>query len=79
MNRRTTFALSTMAVLYLGFALPGEAVAQTAKDLVGTWKQVSNVTISQDGRRSDVFGPNPNALLIFDTNGRFASVTTRPD
>jgi hypothetical protein len=48
MNRRTTFALSTMAVLYLGFALPGEAVAQTAKDLVGTWKQVSNVTISAE-------------------------------
>ena len=66
MNRRTTLALSTMALLCLGFALPGDAVAQAAKELVGTWKQVSNVTISQDGRRSDVFGPNPNALLIFD-------------
>jgi len=79
MNRRTTLALSTTALLCLGFTLPGDAVAQTAKELVGTWKQVSNVTISQDGRRSDVFGPNPNALLIFDANGRFASVTTRPD
>ena len=31
MNRRTTFALSTMVLLSLGFALPGATVAQRAQ------------------------------------------------
>jgi hypothetical protein len=45
----TTAALTAAAVL------PGPAVAQTAKDLVGTWSNVSNVNIRQDGSRVDIF------------------------
>jgi len=59
--------------------MPGGAVAQTAKDIVGTWKQVTNINIAPDGRRSEPFGSNPNAIITFDANGRFVTVTTRPD
>ena len=72
--------LSFSVITALGVALlPCDAAAQTAKDLVGTWTQVSNVNISQDGRRTEPFGPNPKSLAIFDSNGRFAIVTVRPD
>jgi hypothetical protein len=78
MNRRTALALTTMALS--GAALSaGDAFAQTAKDLVGTWKSVSTIVTGPDGRKSEPFGPNPNSILVFDANGRFVLVNTRPD
>jgi Lipocalin-like domain len=59
--------------------MPGSTFAQTAKDLVGTWKPVSTVVTGPDGRKSEPFGPNPNSILVFDANGRFVLVNTRPD
>ena len=76
MNRPITLAA---AALSLGIALPGAAAAQTAKDLVGTWTNFSNVNIRQDGSRVNVFGPNGKGLAIFDSNGRFAIVNVNPD
>jgi len=76
MNRHRIFSLC--AVTALGVAiLTGNAVAQTAKDIVGTWKQVTNINIAPDGRRNEPFGPNPNSILTFDANGRFVTVSTR--
>jgi Lipocalin-like domain len=78
MNRRNI--LSLCAVTTLGLALlPGNALAQTAKDLVGTWKSVSTIITGPDGRKTEPFGPNPNNILVFDANGRFVLVNTRPD
>jgi Lipocalin-like domain len=57
----------------------GSAFAQTAKDIVGTWKTVTNISIAPDGRRTDLFGSNPSAVLVFDASGRFVTVSTRPD
>jgi hypothetical protein len=60
MNRFST--VLTVSLLCLGLAIPaGDAVAQSAKDLVGTWTPVS----------VEAFGPNPKGILIFDANGRF--------
>ena len=71
-------AFSTVA-LGIGLAWPDPAIAQTAKDLVGTWTNVANVNIRQDGTRVNVFGPNGKGLAIFDSNGRFAIVNVNPD
>ena len=76
MNRPITLAA---AALSFSIALPGAAAAQTAKDLVGTWTNFSNVNIRQDGSRVNVFGPNGKGLAIFDSNGRFAIVNVNPD
>jgi hypothetical protein len=51
MNRRSIFTLSAITVLGLTF-VPGSAFAQTAKDLVGTWKMVTNINTAPDGRKS---------------------------
>jgi hypothetical protein len=76
MNRLIT--LGTIA-LAIGFFSPDAAVAQTAKDLVGTWTNVSNVNIRQDGSRIDVFGPKGTGIAIFESNGRFAIININPD
>jgi Lipocalin-like domain len=78
MNRHNILSLCAKTALGLTLML-GSALAQTAKDIVGTWKQVTNINIGADGRRSEPFGPNPNAIITFDANGRFVTVTTRPD
>jgi hypothetical protein len=71
-------ALATMA-LAIGVALPAPTMAQTAKDLVGTWSNVSNVNVRQDGSRVDIFGPKGTGLAMFDANGRFAIININPE
>jgi hypothetical protein len=76
MTRIITLATAALSV---GLLLPGPAIAQTAKDLAGTWTNVANVNIRQDGSRVDVFGPKGTGLAIFDSNGRFAIVNINPE
>ena len=76
MTRIITLATAALGV---GLVLPGPAIAQTAKDLAGTWTNVANVNIRQDGSRVDVFGPKGTGLAIFDNNGRFAIVNINPE
>jgi hypothetical protein len=76
MNR--VVALSAMA-LGVCITFPGAALAQTAKDLVGTWAMASNVSIRPDGGKSDIFGPKGTGTAIFGSNGRFAIVNINPD
>ena len=55
------------------------AVAQTSKDLVGTWKNTKNTSTTPDGKTSDVFGPQPRGMAIFGRDGHFVIVNTNPD
>ena len=69
--------------LAISFALPTfaqekDAVAQTAKDLVGTWMLVS-ITLDQDGKKTDFYGPNPQGQVMYDANGQFSLIITRSD
>jgi hypothetical protein len=65
--------LVTLGIMALALAIrvPNAALAQAAKDFVGTWTIVSAVTV-RDGATSDIFGPNPKGILVFDGNGRYA-------
>jgi hypothetical protein len=80
-GRKIMTRIMTLAVmaLGLGIALPGSAVAQTAKDLVGTWTMVSNVNIRQDGSRANTFGPHATGIAIFESNGHYAIMNINPD
>jgi hypothetical protein len=81
MSRLSTFTLITLALLFVGVALPsGDAVGQekTLKEqLVGTWTYVSVDTIRPDGSRVPMYGPNPTGLAVFDGNGRYILMTAR--
>jgi lipocalin-like protein len=62
--------------LFLGVAL--QAVAQRAKELVGTWTLVS-ITLEQDGKKTDFYGPNPQGQVTYAPNGRVSLIITRSD
>lgn len=75
MRHPITIAMTTAC---LGIVVSG-AVAQTAKDLVGTWNLESDTTTTPDGRTIQPFGPSPQGIAIFDNAGHFAIVNSRPD
>lgn len=72
MPRRLSLTALILAVLSLGW---GSAWAQstTVKDaLVGAWAFVSVVSQTDDGRRGEPFGANPQGIIIFTPDGRFS-------
>jgi hypothetical protein len=78
MNRHISNGVIALTMIVVIF-LPGEdLLAQTAKDLVGTWTLVTS-TLEQDGKKTDYFGPNPQGQLMFDPNGHFSEIITRSD
>ena len=62
MNRIISTVLTASALIF-GVFLPREgAVAQTAKDLVGTWILASSM-LEQGGEKTDYFGSNPDGPI----------------
>jgi hypothetical protein len=78
MNRIISAVITASALIFVVFLPRDEAVAQTAKDLVGTWTLVS-ITLEQDGKKTNMYGANPQGQLIFDPNGRFTTIFLRSD
>lgn len=72
-------SLVVISGIAAAFCIASNAVAQSAKDIVGSWRNVSNVTIHPDGKRTDNFGPNGTGQLIFGPDGRFVVVNINPD
>ena len=69
----------TASALIFGVFLPSEeAVAQMTNGLVGTWTLVS-ITLEQDGKKTDFYGPNPQGQLMYDATGHFSVMITRSD
>jgi len=70
-----------MALLFLGVAFSSSnAVGQekTLKEqLVGTWTYVSVDTVNPDGSRVPMYGPNPQGLASFNSNGRYILLISR--
>lgn len=71
--------LALLSGVFAAFCIASNATAQTAKDLVGTWTNVSNVILNKDGSRTNVFGPKGMGQAIFSSNGRFVIVNINPD
>jgi Lipocalin-like domain len=79
MKRVCTLTIGILGLLFLGVVLAaGDAFAQIAKDLVGTWTLVSAV-IEQGGNKTDTYGPHPKGILAVDANGRYVLVIARAD
>jgi len=55
----------------------GTPFAQSAGQIVGTWADVSNLNVAKDGTQSEIFGPNPSGLVMFQPNGKFMVIYTR--
>jgi hypothetical protein len=70
MNRIISAVITASALIFGVFLPREEALAQAAKDLVGTWTLVSVSFERPDSSKGDVFGPNPLGILLFDAAGR---------
>ena len=80
MNRRSILSISTMTVLGLAL-LPSSAVGQQKslkEQLVGTWIIVSNDATAPDGKKEQLFGPNPKGILVFDASGQYSQIIVHP-
>jgi hypothetical protein len=78
MNRLISAIFTTLALIFGVFVPREEAVAQTAKGVIGTWALVS-VTLEQDGKKIDMYGANPQGQAIYDANGHFSIMFIRSD
>jgi hypothetical protein len=81
MNQRNLLSLSAIVALAL-FMVPGAATAQqkTLKEqVIGTWIAVSNDSTTPDGKKEQLFGPNPKGILVFDASGQWAQIIVHPD
>jgi len=78
MNRMISSVFTTSALIFGVFLSRGEAVAQTANELLGMWTLVS-VTLEPDGKKTDMYGANPQGQAIFAPNGRFSIMFIRSD
>jgi len=66
-----------LALLLVPFA--GDAVAQSAKDLVGTWTFVSAVNTRPDGTKFDPFGGKGVGMQFVASTGQFSYQIIRSD
>jgi hypothetical protein len=82
MNRRTTLALTTTALLCLAVgSSASDSLAQqkSLKDqLVGTWTLVSSDQVRPGSSKLQQFGANPKGINVFDPNGRFFLMIASP-
>ena len=73
MNRLSTLTAATASLLFLALAVPvGDASAQGAKNLAGTWTLVSADNVDASGKKTPTFGPDARGSLIFTSNGRYS-------
>jgi hypothetical protein len=74
--------LALIALVGAGLAIGGGAAAQAKslkQQIVGTWTYVSVEITKSDGSHIQTFGDKPNGVAVFDRNGHFVVVLTRPD
>lgn len=78
MNHRTTFTAILTSLLLGGLAsFAGHAAAQSAKQLAGTYSGVSFTTTDAAGKSTQVFGPNPRAMMILTGDGHYSIIIMR--
>jgi lipocalin-like protein len=76
-SRYLILGLATAAILGIGRPALGQQPSLKAQ-LVGTWAMGVVAVNRKDGTRADVFGPNPNGVLMFHPDGHFVLFSSRP-
>jgi len=66
-----------LTAAFIAFSSITAAQAQTAKDLVGAWRLVSNTSVMADGTKN--LNPTLKGMAMFDANGNFILLNARSD
>jgi len=78
MNRRMLAISTASALIGCVIALSNDALAQSAKDIVGTYTVASFLNVQGD-KKTEIYGPHPKGLMRLDASGRYIVVLMRPD
>jgi hypothetical protein len=82
MNSRNMIGLSVITALGVVLLSGSGTLAQQKslkEQLVGTWTAVSWEQVNKDGSKLHRFGTNPKGVNVFEPNGRFFVMYSRPD
>lgn len=74
-------AIGTVVGLAIASITPawGQQTGGSLKQqIIGSWSLTAQ-WVEQDGKKTERFGPNPKGIVMYDQNGRFASILMRPD
>ena|ERR1041385_3680241 len=80
MYRISAVAITALIVATLPLGV-GNAHAQQKsmkEQLSGAWTLVSVDQTSPDGKKHELFGPNPKGVMILDPSGQYVLIITRP-
>ncbi|MGH7000143.1 MAG: lipocalin-like domain-containing protein [Stellaceae bacterium] len=81
MTRTVKSALIALVGAALAIGIAGNAPAQAKslkQQIAGTWVYVSVEAVKGDGSRVQPFGDKPNGIAVFERDGHFVFVLTRP-
>jgi len=78
MKRALIIALA-LAALLSSASVSSATDTSLRAQLIGTWRYVSITDTHKDGSRVQSFGPHPSGIAIFQPNGLYAIVVSRPD
>ncbi len=72
--------IGILAILIVPRLSEARATAERSlrEQLIGTWEFTATSGQRQDGTKFDLFGPNPNGVIIFQSDGHFALINTKP-
>jgi len=76
-HRRQILAAAAIALLGCAVAPLEAALAQSAKDLVGTYTIASFTTLQGD-KKTELYGPQPKGIMRLDASGRYVVTLLRP-
>lgn len=71
-------AIAASLIVSFVLSLPS-ASAETARDLVGTWRFIVNETTTQDGSKFDTYSKEPKGIVMFDSGGNFVLFIATPN
>ena len=63
----------------VAFLFAPAALGQSAKSVAGAYAGVSFKNTDSAGKTSDVFGPNPRAMMVLTPDGRYSIIVMRGD
>ncbi len=78
-RRLSRFILCLLVTATLAAERPARSQQPSLKSqLIGSWSFVVTAVHRKNGTRTDIFGPNPNGILMFHPDGHFVLMNTRP-
>lgn len=73
-SRLSAITVVTLFSTVISAMSSSTAQAQSAKDLVGSWRLVSTANTNAQGNKVEPFGPHPLGSYTFDATGHFTQV-----